>query len=311
MMVGHALLAFALAALVASRRWPGRRALAFGAVAGAFAAVPDVDMSYALVGLAQAGFGGVWEMTAAFWGTSTLVHRAVTHSLVVGAVAAVAFVWTTRDRYRRTAGAAALAALVGLAFAESGVLGAGVMLVFAVAGVVVAAAAADRTDLGPTALLAAAAFGLLSHPFGDVFTGQPPGFLYPFDVTLLAGRLHVAGDPTLNLVAIFGLELATGWLAAATYFRLRDGDRLGTHVHPRSALGAGYAIAALLLPAPTMAVSYHFVFSILAVGFVGVAPQLHPARRFRPSRDPRVWVCTGLTAVTLAMLAYVAVYLGV
>ena len=118
MMVGHALLAFALAALVASRRWPRRRALTFGVVAGAFAVVPDVDMSYALVGLAQAGLGGVWEMTAAFWGTSTLVHRAVTHSLVVGAVAAVAFVWTTRDRYRRAAGAAALAALVGLAFVK-------------------------------------------------------------------------------------------------------------------------------------------------------------------------------------------------
>src|SRR6056297_738336 len=141
MMVGHALLAFALAALVASRRWSGRRALAFGAVAGAFAVVPDVDMSYALVGLAQAGLGGVWEMTAAFWGSSHLVHRAVTHSLVVGAVGAVAFTWATRDRRRQAGSAVALAALVGVAFVESGLLGASVMLVFALAGVAIAVGA--------------------------------------------------------------------------------------------------------------------------------------------------------------------------
>jgi membrane-bound metal-dependent hydrolase YbcI (DUF457 family) len=308
MMVGHALLAFTIAALAASSRWSGRRALAFGAVAGAFAVVPDVDMTYALVGLAQAGLGSVWTMTAAFWGSSHLVHRVVTHSLVVGAVAAVAFTWATRDRPRQAASAVALAGLVAVAFVESGLLGASVMLAFAVAGTVVAVVAARRTDLGPRALFVAAAFGLFSHPFGDVFTGSPPQFLYPFDATLLAGRIHLLADPTLNLVAVFGLELATGWLAAVTLLHLR-GERLREHVHPRAALGAGYAIAALLLPAPTMAVSYHFVFSILAVGFVGVAPRLHPRTRFRPSRDPRVWLSTGLAAVTLATLAYTGAFL--
>ncbi|WP_227373559.1 metal-dependent hydrolase [Haladaptatus halobius] len=308
MMVGHALLAFALAALVASRFWPAERALAFGAVAGAFATVPDVDMVYALVGLAQAGFGDVWQMTAAFWGSSQLVHRAVTHSLVVGAVAAPAFVWATRDRRRKTLAAVVLAALVLISLLQSGVLGAGVMLVFVLVSVAVAQVAAARTDLGPRALVVAAAFGLLSHPFGDLFTGEPPQFLYPFDVVLLDSRLALLGDPTLNLLAIFVLELATGWLAVMTYFRLRD-ERLRKHVHGRAALGAGYALAALVLPAPTLSVSYHFVFSVLAVGVVGVGPQLHPRRPFRPVRDPRSWACTGMAAVTLAILGYAGTYL--
>ncbi|WP_227354472.1 metal-dependent hydrolase [Haladaptatus salinisoli] len=308
MMVGHALLAFALAALVAARFWPAERALAFGAVAGAFATVPDVDMVYALVGLAQAGFGGVWQMTAAFWASSHLVHRAVTHSLVVGAIAAPAFVWATGDRRRKALAAVVLAALVWLSLAESGVLGAGVMLVFVVAGAAVARVAAARTDLGPRALVLAAAFGLLSHPFGDLFTGEPPQFLYPFDAVLLDSRLALLGEPTLNLLAIFALELATAWLAVVTYFRLRD-QRLREHVHGRAALGAGYALAALVLPAPTLSVSYHFVFSVLAVSVVGVGPQLHPRRPFRPVRDPRAWACTGLAAVTLAILGYAGAYL--
>ncbi len=307
MMVGHALLAFALAALIVHRFWPTERALAVGAVAGTFAMVPDVDMTYALVGLAQAGFGGVWTMTAAFWGSSQLVHRAVTHSLVVGLVAGPAFVLLTRRRALRAVGALVLSLLVWISFVESSVLGAGVMLVFVLAGTAVALVADARTDLGPRALLGAALFGLLSHPFGDLFTGEPPQFFYPFDVVLFESRLALLADPTLNLLAIFALELATAWLAVFVYFRLR-GRRLRAHVHGRAALGAGYALAALVLPAPTLSVSYHFVFSVLAVGAVGVGPQLHPRNPFRIVRDPRTWLCTGLAGITLAVLTYAGAY---
>ncbi|SIR22834.1 LexA-binding, inner membrane-associated putative hydrolase [Haladaptatus litoreus] len=315
MMVGHALLAFALAALVANRYWPAERALTFGVVAGAFATIPDVDMAYALVGLAQAGFGGVWSMTNAFWGSSQLVHRAVTHSLVVALVAAPGFVLLTGRRDKRAVGAVILSALVWISFAESGVLGGGVMLVFVLAGTALALAVDARTDLQPRELLLAAAFGLLSHPFGDVFTGEPPQFLYPFDTVLLHNRVALyPPDPTLNLLAIFGVELAAAWLAVFAYFRLRDGHRdhekrLLGHVHGRATLGAGYALTALFLPAPTLDVSYHFVFSVLAVGAVGVGPKLYPLRSFRVERDPRAWLCTGMAAVTVAVLAYAGAYI--
>ena len=152
MMVGHAMLAFALATAVAARRWPRERALAFGIVAAAFAAVPDVDMVYALFGLAQAGFGGVWEMTHTFWGSSTLVHRAVTHSLVVGSIAAVAFTASVTDRGKPVA-ALLLAGLTAVAFLRSGLLGGAVMLAFLFAGVAVAVLTTKTTDLGPRAVL--------------------------------------------------------------------------------------------------------------------------------------------------------------
>ena len=52
MFIGHALLAFAIAALVADwRGWGRRDALVVGVVAGAFATLPDVDIAYAVFGL--------------------------------------------------------------------------------------------------------------------------------------------------------------------------------------------------------------------------------------------------------------------
>jgi membrane-bound metal-dependent hydrolase YbcI (DUF457 family) len=318
MMVGHAMVAFALATIVAARRWPHQRALAFGIVAGAFAAVPDVDMVYALVGLAQVGTGGVWEMTAAFWGSSHLVHRAVTHSLVVGVVAAAAFAGSVATRGRPVA-ALLLAGLVVIAFFESGLLGGAIMLAFVIAGVAISVVTARRTDLGPSELLVAGLVGLLSHPFGDVFTGAPPRFFYPLDVTVLraAGwdlqlpteRVVLLADPTLNLLAVFGVELATIWLAGYVYLHVTD-RRLLSHVDARATVGVAYAIAAVTMPAPTMRVSYHFVFTILAVAVVGVLPHLLPSRSVLAAEwdEGVTWVMTGLAAVSVAALAYTLVY---
>jgi membrane-bound metal-dependent hydrolase YbcI (DUF457 family) len=309
MMVGHAMLAFALATAVAARRWPRERALAFGVVAAAFATVPDVDMVYALFGLAQAGFGGVWEMTDTFWGSSTLVHRAVTHSLVVGSIAAVAFTTSITGRGKPVA-ALLLAGLTAVAFLRSGLLGGAVMLAFLFAGVAVAVLTTKTTDLGPRAVLAAALLGLLSHPFGDLFTGEPPKFLYPFDVRLLTERVVLLGDPTLNLLAVFGVELTTIWLAGFVYLRVTD-KRVFSHVDARAAVGVAYAIAVVAMPAPTMEVSYHFVFTILAVGIIGVVPHLLPSRSVLAAEwnEAVTWVMTGLGAVSVATLAYTLTYL--
>jgi len=311
MMVGHAMVAFAVGTAVAARRWPAERALAFGAVAGGFAAVPDVDMTYAMFGLAQAGFGGVWEMTAAFWGSSTLVHRAVTHSLVVGTVAAIGFALAACDGLPARSLAVGIAgALVAVAFATGGGLAGAIMTLFALSGLALAVVAAGTTDLGPRAVLAAALLGLLSHPFGDVFTGTPPAFLYPFETVLLDARVVLHADPTLNLVGVFGLELATIWAAGYVYLRATDRPLLA-HVDARAAVGVAYAIAALVLPAPSVDGSYQFVFTILAVGIVGVAPQLLPSRSILTAEwhETVTWALTGLGAVSVAALAYTLAYL--
>ncbi|MFB6302091.1 MAG: metal-dependent hydrolase [Haloferacaceae archaeon] len=336
MFVGHALLAFSLVAGAAGlARYNRRRALALGLAAGAFATVPDVDMAYALVGVAGAGTAPPLALASTFWATGNAVHRAVTHSLLVAPVAALAAAaWTAGRRGRRGAGAAGLGlliALVAAAFLVSGPLAAAVMGLFGVALVGVSTLVARGRD-GGRAVLAAALVGLASHPFGDLFTGTPPAFLYPLDVVLVPDRVALAADPTLHLLAAFGLELATAWLAVLVVARLSGVRVLPA---PRAAAGVGYAAALPLLPAPTLDLSYPFVFGALAVGLLGLLPgaargvvgtvggrERGPSgggRRRRlaslaaappvPSRAGRA-ALTALTAVTLAWAAYAATYLA-
>jgi membrane-bound metal-dependent hydrolase YbcI (DUF457 family) len=362
--VGHALLAFALTATAARvLGWSQERALSVGLVAGVFAAIPDVDMAYALVGVAGVGVADALTLAGAFWAAGNVVHRAVTHSLVLAVPVALAVVlWvagrrrmqSAAPRGRLLAGGALLLSggVVLVAGAESGPLGAAVTVLFCGLAVLVAEQVVRRTALSPPTVGLAAAVGLLSHPFGDLFTGQPPAMLYPLDATLFAGRVTLSADPTLHLLSAFGLELATVWAALVIWGRLH-GVSVRALASPWAGVGTGYALVIFLLPPPTLSVSYHFVFSVLAVGAVGLAPLL--TRRGRlfergvfadggvgpddaearlglgPAADPASGagdrpgedrtpapttrraalpaVVTGLSAVTLAWVAYGLAYL--
>jgi len=310
MFIGHAAVAFALAASVAaSRGWPRERALAVGLVAGLFAALPDVDMLYAVVGI-LGGMEGVFVTSDAFWDVANEVHRGATHSLVVGAVAAAGFAgWRARaDPRLGTAGVLALAGLVAVTAAVGGPVPAAIIAVFVLAGIGVVALA-GRFGFGARTVLAAAAVGLLSHPFGDVLAGPAPALLYPLDVTVLGGQVTLHADPTLHLLGAFFLELAMVWAALVVLAGLR-GWHLRQHVNPRAALGLAYAGAVFAIPAPTVEVASPFVFSVLAVGLVGV-PIRRGWRRREGARGLVDAVTTALTAVTLAALAYGAAYLVV
>lgn len=324
MFVGHGLFAFAVAAWAATRHRgspalavaPGETsadsvstALAVGALAAAFATLPDVDILYAVVGLLSAE-GGVLAFSESFWAASTVVHRTITHSLLVGGAAAGAFaLWRRGGAPARLASGGLLFALVGVAFARSGALGAFVTSVFSLGGLGITAVAA-RYELGARAVASAALVGLLTHPFGDLFTGTPPELLYPLEVTLLPERVALSADPTLHLLAAMGVELATLWLAVAVYLWLTD-RAVRTHVGPSAILGVSYAGAFVAVPAPTLALSYPFVFTILGVG-VGCAALGAGVGRAR-GRSRAVLVLssavTALTAVTIAVIAYAAIYL--
>lgn len=324
MFVGHGLVAFALIAIGGrSLGWSRERTLSLAALAFAFATLPDVDIVYAPVGL-LGGASGVFAAAEAFWRTGNVVHRGATHSLPVGVVAAVGFgVWSARygesGRSRRVTTGLAVTVLGGgvlAATALSGGLVGVVLAVFAVVGAGIATVAGKR-GIRPRAVFGAALLGTVSHPFGDLFTGEPPGMLYPFEATLVTERVVLHPDPTLHLIGAFAIELATVWLAVYAAFALYD-RRLRDHVRPRAALGFGYAAAAVVLPAPTLAASYHFVFSVLALGVVGpVQTTRHDghggvravAARRLARTDAATAAVTGLTAVTLGVAGYAAVYL--
>ncbi|MFT4880024.1 MAG: hypothetical protein ACI9HI_000013 [Salinirussus sp.] len=299
MFVGHGLLAFAVVASLAARRLPRERALLAGALAGAFATAPDVDMLFAVLGAGQAAtVGGAAE---SFWAATDTLHRSVTHSLVVGGVlAAVLGAWRARQHRVALAGALAGAGgLVGAVWLAGGPRPAAMVGVLGATGMGVALAA-ERVDFGPWAVAGLAGVGLLSHPFGDLLTGGPPDLLYPLGWQVVAERVMLSPDPTVHLLLAFFVELGVIWLALVVVLRLRD-QRVMTVVRPRAAVGVGYAAAVLAVPAPTVEAAPPFVLSVLAVGLVGV-----PVTR-RPQPLPAV--TTGLAAVTLAGLAYATGYL--
>jgi len=323
--IGHALFAFAVAALVADwRGWDRRPALFVGIVAGAFAAIPDIDVAYALVGLLEwhAADGALGASTA-FWDASRVVHRSVTHSLVVGAIAAPAFGLlavsgrTARVRALRTGAIGTLGALVAVALVWDGPLAALVMGLFAASGILVARWAARASPLSPSTVTLAALWGLWSHPWGTSLPAHP-GLALPVWLPALESRVVLHSDPTLHLLGAFAIELAAIAFALVTICRLTDRSLLG-FVDRRAGVGAAYGVAALAVTPPTLEVSYHFVFSILGVGLLcGVVrgPLAGvPARDLSPTpvvgRGPRALAYRALAAIAVALAAYAIVYLVV
>jgi membrane-bound metal-dependent hydrolase YbcI (DUF457 family) len=305
--VGHGLLAFALVALGAERLgWDRAVVVRVAVLAGLFATLPDVDVVYGVVGLLGQPTGSV----EAFWAAGNKVHRGLTHALPVGLATAGAVGLLARRDGWSLAGLLALCGLVVTATAVSGVL-AGVVATVFVAGAVALTALGWRFELSPRVVAGTALVGLLTHPFGDLFTGSPPAFLSPFDVVLVAERVTLSADPTLHLLAAFGVELAVVWLALAAACRV-TGRRVTDQVGRRAALGAVYGPVALVVPAPTLDVSYQFVYSVLAVGAAGFAPtSVRPARplgSLTRAQAPRM-VATALATVSVAAGTYTLVYL--
>ena len=321
MFVGHATVAFALVAGLATLAgWDAERALALGALAGAFGLAPDVDILYAPVGLV--GASGPLEAEAAFWAAGNVVHRSVTHSVLVGAVAAgAAGLVAARTTASRLLAAGIGLGLLAVVAATDGALAVVVMAAF-VAAVVGLASAGVRHGLAARSVAGAALVGLVSHPFGDLFTGAPPDLLYPLDVALVADRVVLHPDPTMHLLAAFGLELLTLWAAAVVYLHATD-RRVADHVSPHAAWGLAFALAVLFVPAPSLAAPYRFVAGTLGVGMVsgagvGVDPRrvrAGPAGAARRADRPRLPAfdagLTGLLAVSTALVAYGTVYLMV
>jgi hypothetical protein len=313
MFVGHAALAFALVGSVAvARGWARERALTVAAVAGAFAALPDVDMAYALVGVTGAVGSDALAIAGAFWSTGNVVHRAVTHSLVLApAVALLAALRIDGHTHARALSAVVAALLVAFVAAAGGALAAFVTLLFVLGAVAIGAVVDRYATLTAIEVFGAALVGLATHPFGDLFTGEPPAMLYPVDTALVTERIVLAADPTLHLLAAFGVELATIWAAVAVAC-LATGLRPTTAVKRRATLGAGYAASVLLIPAPTLDLSYPFVFSVLGVGLLGILPRVRLVGRPRgPTVEPPDWLTaalTGLSAITVAWLAYTVAY---
>jgi len=233
-------------------------------------------------------------------------HNLPGGGFIGGVLAAAAFaLWYRRGTVSSALGLCGFVIIVAITTVTSGPLAGAVVAAMTLSGLLILVLA-RRFGLSAAGVFATASVGLLSHPLGDLFTGEPPALLYPFDVTLVGERIALSADPTLHLLGAFAIELSIIWLALIVYYRLTD-RRVRSSIDRKAALGVGYAAAAVTLPAPTLDVSYHFVFSILVFGIIGATQRGLLRRRGRGFAWLRAFA-TGLTAITVAAAAYLVTY---
>lgn len=317
MYIGHSLLAFTLAGLAA---WGNgardRTVLLAGAAAAGFALIPDVDSAYTIWAVLRAGPSNVFPTTEYVWtAEGWFVHRSLTHSLLIGVVTAVlslvAALGIRRPRQRHRAGTIAIVAglgggLVVIGFLTDGVLGVATMGLYLGAAIVVTLLAV-RAGVPARLIGWAAAIGILTHPFGDVFMGRPPAFFYPILTRPSVEKVAVATDPTVNLVGLFIIEIFLAWSVLWLVTRVTE-EPLRDHIAWRATIGIVFATAVMFIRPPTLAVAYHFTLGTLATGAVlGVAPTL--VDRTPSSNGFLTPVTTGLATVTLAVAGYLLAYL--
>jgi len=227
---------------------------------------------------------------------------------VVGAVLVVAAGAWARGGRARVSGGLLVAGIAGTTGLVAGWLDAVLVLTAGVAALGVATVAAHR-GLSHRETLGAALAGLLSHPFGDLFTGQVPPLAFPLSLPL-PDLVVLHPDPTVHLLGAMAIELVALWTGVVACCRLA-GWPLATLVAARAGLGLAAAGLVLVVPPPTLDVAYAFVLGVLCVGLVCALPGVESLRRCedrrrRAARATTTW----LAAVTLGTVAYLVAYLA-
>lgn len=265
MIAGHAALGFLVAALIGY--WSGvepDQCIKLGLFASMFAALPDIDVIFAsgeIFSILTAGLGGFVE---SFWAATSAFHRGITHSLVTLGLASAAFIGYRRWNDLRLAAAIVLFSTAYGLFL-GGIEAAMVMAVFMPTGLLLSSV--SRNYLDREQFTVAAVSGLMLHPLGDIFTGTPPSFLFPLDITILNSRIVLNQDPVLNLLAILFLELLLVLVAVLVAILLKDDD-LRQHISPAPLIGILYIPLYFVIPEPTLSTSYSFVFAAVGLGFL-------------------------------------------
>lgn len=309
MFVGHAAIAFCISALIAYTILNDKkRALYIGLVGGAFAFVPDIDV---VTGVVQVGLQLVTEQLSAtetvstFWEGTHNTHRGVTHSLFAAVVGSV-IAYFAADRYYTFPVIATLLMLSSAIFISLYSPVGGVMIgLFGVFAGILAITSSKLVE-EPRWVFFASLVAFVSHPFGDLFTGQPPAFLYPFSELPLE-RIALSVDPTVNLLLAGLTEVAALWVGVLVLAWLTE-HRLRGRTLAYGVLGVLAVIVPFMLFPPTLEVSYHFVLPVIGLALLSSSTALLREDRHIFERT----VQSGAVAVlsmSISFVAYLSAYL--
>lgn len=314
MYLGHSFLAFAFVAaaghLLGADR---RRVLVLAGLAAGYGLLPDVDVWRTAYVFLREGPEGVFPTEEHLWRHSWVVHRALTHSVVTGGVAAAASGlavrttgrYSTPSRIVATLGvAAATVALLAVGAGSAGRAGVVTVALF-LGGALALAATGHRYGATDGGVAAVASVGLLTHPFGDFWMGRPPPFLAPLVAEPPLGEMTLSSDPVLHFVAAVGVEVALLGACLHLVFSLYDRRTL-EYVSPLALTGFGYAAVLGRVPDPTFAEAYQFTTGLFLLAatvavLVGRADPRHQRVRARA-------FVTGVAAFGAGLVGYAAAY---
>jgi hypothetical protein len=314
MYLGHSFFAFAVVAaggyvLDLDRR----RVLVLAGLAAGYGLLPDIDVWRTGYVFLREGSDGVFPTEQHVWKHSWVVHRALTHSVVTGAVAAAVSGLTVRATGRDSTGTR-LGAALGVATASAGLLAVaaasagrpGVVTMGLFLGGAVGLAALGRRQ-GATAedVAAVAGVGLLTHPFGDLWMGRPPALLAPVVSEPPLGEVMLSPDPVLHFVFAVAVEVALLGACLHLVCALYDRRTLD-YLSPLALAGLGYAAVLGRVPDPTFAEAYQFTTGLFVVAMAVALAVLRTDPRHQRVRARAFG--SGVAAFGAGLVGYAAAY---
>lgn len=308
MIVGHAPFAFALLAIIllVTTSFSNKKVLYLATVAGTAALLPDIDILFPLVSLISVTPFTISELVNQFWTVSGERHRLATHSLIIlgsGTILAFAQMHFSEPTRKYSILLATLAVfLLPLSLAVQLLTATIFTSVY-----ILITRKPDSSSINEITL--AFSFGAFIHPFGDMFTGTPPAFFYPFTNIIGLSRWTIA-DSTIQFGLVFILEI--GSLIAALYLLAHLTET--THItlteikpKPHHTIISTLIIGTLLFIlgtsiAPTVDSAPPFVFPLVGATLISSTPALIK-RRFVQYVGDVSW--TLLFAVIIFTLTYI------
>lgn len=317
MYLGHSFLAFAIVATAGYLlEFDRRRVFVLAALAAGYGLLPDVDMWRTVYVFLREGPDGVFPTEQHLWQHSWVVHRALTHSILTGTLAALASglvvrtLTTHSKRLRALTAVGVFAAASGLLWGghdSAGVTGLATVALF-LGGAVGLAFAGHRRGISAVDVFAAACVGLLTHPFGDFWMGRPPAFLAPAVSEPPLGEFFLSADPVLHFLAAVGIEIVL--LSACIHLiSVLYGRATVEYVSPLSLLGIGALASLGRVPAPTFAEAYQFSGGLFVLAFV-VVIAVGALHRKTEHGHVRAFV-SGVAAFGVGLLAYAVGYVTI
>lgn len=280
MIVGHGPLAFALTAviLLVTTTLSNRDTLYLASVAGIASTLPDIDILFPLLSLAAVNPLTLSELISQFWTVAGERHRHATHSLLIltgGTLISIAQLQFTPTKRKYS-----ILASLALVFALPLTLPTQLLLTAIITSIYLLAKHKPATVSHRTLGLAFL-FGTTLHPLGDMFTGTPPAFFYPFTNIIGLSRWTIT-EPTLQFALIFLLEIGSLIAALVLIAHLTEIDWITyTDVQPKPyhAVISTLSISGLLFvfgtqTAPTVDSATFFVIPLVGATIIGNTPTL-------------------------------------